>query len=237
MNRNIIKRLVIPLLILITASCILHSVIDNDSFFINLATELIGIIITIVYVDWIIKLNDKQQWEEAEKRISSRIRLFINASITNTRVSLGFDTDIFDYAKINSSDINVINSELIRITKEILEPTTKVRINAFEQGDWRLFSQNVNSIGQEAEKMLTIFGEKLSPKQYALLIDIQDLVRNTLAHYLIFPDIAGVPDELLPQTRTPAPVLKQVINHNTSKGLRELLVKVRELSETLSGND
>ena len=230
------KRLVIPLLIVLLISLVSHFVISNDSFFINLTTELIGIIITIVYVDWIIKSNEKQLWEDAERRISSRIRLFINLSITNTRVSLGYKTDIFDYDKLSMNNVKVMNLELLRITKEVLEPTLKTRINSFNPDDWLLFSNNIHIIRQEAEKLLSIFGGKLSPKQFTLLIDIQDLVRSSLSLYSVFPDIAGVPDEKLPKAKISTPLLKEEINNSTSKSLRELLLKVRELAETISGD-
>lgn len=234
MDRELLFWLLIPLLVLAAISAFLHTQFEWDGFFGNLTTELIGIIVTVAYVDWVIRRHEAKQWREAEERVLSRLQDFINTSIAAIRVSLGYGTDIFDYTKFESKDSILMRSELIRVAKEVLEPTAKWRIESLDAKAWQSFIQHLQFIWEAADRLITTFGNKLKPTQYALLLDIQDTGNYILQLYNVRPDVPGVPDgDLPPSTKFSPSVIKQSLNDHTTRDLRSMLHMLRELADTL----
>lgn len=236
MDKHIITRLFIPLVTLAVLSIILNTFVEFNGFFINLATELIGIILTVMYVDYIIKKREAEKWENVENKISQALSTLVNATISTVRTAFGYGIDIIDYeveraVLLNpTKNINLMHKELMRISKEILEPTALERISILDQKGWMSFIKGLQYLYGSADKFLTVHGAKLTPKQYELLIEFQEALNKIIIPYTTFPDIIGVPDDKLPKgTRTPADEMKSVLNESLAKDIRNLLSKVREL--------
>ncbi len=243
MDKHILTRLFIPLVILAILSIVLNLFVEFHGFFINLATELIGIILTVMYVDYIIKKRETEKWQNVENKISHALSTLVNATISTVRTAFGYGIDILDYeveraVMVNPTEnINLMHKELMRISKEILEPTALARTSLLDQNGWISFIKGLQYLYESAEKFLTVHGAKLTPKQYELLIEFQEAVSKIMIPYTSFPDIIGVPDDKLPKgTRTPANEMKSVLNESLAKDIRGLLSKVCELGANLNNN-
>ena len=59
-------RLVLPLLLLAGAAFAVNQWWDAQGFFVNVATELLGIVVTVAYVDWVLKRHEQQRWGGAD---------------------------------------------------------------------------------------------------------------------------------------------------------------------------
>ena len=85
MSRHLWFRLVLPLIILSGSSLAIHGCWEAGGFFINLSTELLGIVLTVAYVDWVLKTHRSAQWAGAESRIGDRLEVLVNGIISSVR--------------------------------------------------------------------------------------------------------------------------------------------------------
>jgi hypothetical protein len=242
MDKQIIIKLILPLSLFASLSVAINNYFELDGFFINLATELIGIIVTVLYVDFIIKKRETEKWNNVEKKVSHALRTLVNATISTIRTSFGYGIDIIDY-KIEEAVMSdpkkfyLMEKELIRISKEILEPTALSKVNSFNRTTWSSFNNQLQYLYESDIKLLTVYGSKLTPIQYELLIEIQDELGSIMTQYSTWPDILGVPDEELPKgTRIPTIEWKESLNELIADDIRRLLNKVRELEANLCDN-
>jgi hypothetical protein len=90
--------LVLPLVGLFGIALLLNRYLDGNSngFFINLATEVVGIGITVFYVDRILKRHEQAQWKGADARVGARLQILLNSIVSSIRSGLRYGADIID---------------------------------------------------------------------------------------------------------------------------------------------
>lgn len=232
MDKQIFKKLILPLSLLTIMSFILNCFFSFYGFFINLSTELISIIITVLYVDYIIKKRELENWINVEKQVSGELRIYINATISTIRTA--FNIDIFNLIKY-PINIDAMNQELIKFSKEILEPNTLKKVSNINQNEWKIFINQILNLRNEGDRLLTIFNAKLNPQQYEYFLLIQYCLKSIHNSYSIFPDIIGIPDNELPMDNIDQAIeLKESFNVIISNEIIDLLSNCRNLSSYLS---
>jgi len=230
MRKALLLKLALPLLVLASATIWFHFRTDTDGFLLNLATELIGITITIAYVDWVLKAHEKKVWMGTSVRIAERLRTLANASVSGLRSSLGFGADILDDAIIQSGDLGKINKEVMRIGLHVLQPRLRTRLEALDVQGWRALAAHLQGTWGEAERLLQ-FGHRLESEDIELLFDLQEEAQSALTFWRTFPDIAGVPDEDLPPTNSNTRELKSALNDITAEALARFIDVARAISD------
>ena len=231
MTKSLWTRLALPLVLLSVASLALHHWWDYDGFLVNLATSLLSIIVTVFYVDWVLWKNESQRWSGTDIRISKRLEVFVNAFISGIRSSLNFSHDIMDESVLMTGDNARVHREVLRIAEHVLAPAARTRLGQLDEVGWRSLSRHLQSVWAEADRLLDRFSNRLHPRQIELLLDIQATAQYALTFYQTFPDLAGVPPERLPQTKTPPGELQSFGYDSTAKELRRLLGLARELAD------
>ena len=88
MTKSLWLRLALPLALLAVAGIWLNTIQPMDGFFLNLATELLGIIVTVAYVDWVLKAHEREVWRGTSTRIEQRLRVLSNSTVSGLRSSL-----------------------------------------------------------------------------------------------------------------------------------------------------
>ena len=88
MDESLKKELFFPLLIVFVISVIFHWCLEWDGFFLNLSTELIGIVVTVGYVDHILKKHEARKWRIPRSRVNHRLKQFVDRSINDYLYSL-----------------------------------------------------------------------------------------------------------------------------------------------------
>jgi hypothetical protein len=76
--------LVLPLVVVFGLAIILHIKWPAGGFFLNLSTEIIGILITVCYVEWILRRHERQQWSRMDAKIADRLRILLNANVNHS---------------------------------------------------------------------------------------------------------------------------------------------------------
>lgn len=236
MKINLWTRLVIPLLLLSILMIFVHKFWEGDSFFLNLATELVGILITICYVDWILREYEKRRWLSTDERIAWRLRILLNAIISGLRDGLGFGIDVLDERVVISSDKYAMHKDVMRVGEHVIVPAALGRIQKLDQNGWKKLVLHIQNSLNDVQVFLNMFQTRLIPNQISDILDLQESLSNSLTHYSIFPDIMGVSEDKLPQTRTPALSLQQFGCESTAEELRNICNLAKKISESTNQN-
>lgn len=173
-DKELVKYLLVPLVLLLALIIWLHFCLNWDGFFLNLTAEVIGIIITVLYVDYILKRRDKFLYESVDNNINKRINDFILSCFLAIRTSLGVRGDISDdisiYAK-KPKDLWVILNKAI---KDTIEPNLFKSVAALNQNYWLNLNSEMENIINSTNNILNIFGQRLEPKLYSKIMELQD---------------------------------------------------------------
>ena len=234
MTKNLWMRLILPLVVVFVFSIYLNNVLGADGFFINLATEIVGIVITVAYVDWILQRHEKQKWLGTDERVANRLMSLLISTLTTIRTGLGFGAEILDDSVLASNDSNEIHKEVTRLVEQIISPVIFQRIDALDPKGWKDLTNNVAVIQNHLLTFLSLFQTRLSPDQISDLLDLQDALSNSRTFYTIFPDIAGIAAKDLPMTRTPPEILQKRGYEETAKELKKALELVAKLSRSVT---
>lgn len=223
-------KLVLPLALLSALFLLVHSQWQADGLFINLATEVLGIVVTVAYVDWILRRHEARRWIGAETRISASIRILINKLILGFRDVLGFGFDVMNEAEVLSGDFERGNREMLRVAEHVLTPGTRSRLEVLDKDGWKRLDSHLQDMWLEAERILDRFSHRLKPRQMKLLLDIQTSLQGARIFWLTFPNLAGTRGEPLPETRTPPELLQEQGYDSTAREIRKLMSLADELT-------
>ncbi len=227
------KRLVIPFSILVLASLIIAKFVQWQGIFVNLAATFIGILLTVLYVDYILKQHEKGRWAAAEFLINRRIERFAIVTSTQFRLVFGFKSDIYD-RNINMENPSSRRLEIIRINENLLLPSVSNKIQNLNQEDWKKLARQMQITWEMGDKLYEVFGNRLDPLIVSSILSIQDEIESVFNYYRIWPDILGVPDEELPVSRkTDITKDKRAMEDNITKHVNNILLKSTELLRNL----
>jgi hypothetical protein len=230
-TRSLWIKLALPLA-LVAGGCLwLNTIQSMDGFFLNLATELLGIIVTIAYVDWVLRAHEREVWRGTSARIRNRLGVLSNATVTGLRSSLGFGADYLDQRALRTNDMKQISAEVMRVGIHVLLPALRWRLEMLDAKGWKSLANRLQEIWQQAERLLDQFGHRLAPTDIELLLDLQQEIDSSLTFWRTFPDIAGVPDSDLPPTKTDTVALKAAWNDLTAEALARILRLAKSISE------
>lgn len=96
MKRRLLTQPALLLLAAAAASLLVSKYWSLDGFFVNIAAGFIGSLVTIFYVDLILKRHENDRWRATDLRIAALLRHLATKTITGIRTSFGYGTDVFD---------------------------------------------------------------------------------------------------------------------------------------------
>jgi hypothetical protein len=233
-----LRQIYIPLLSLFFVSVVLHRYLNWGGFFINLATEIIGIIVTVAFVDWIAQKRESERWHEAMLRIRSRLKLFTNSSIRNLNDSIGISpADILKqvpFAEFRNADSirrDVIWTQGIR---EIVLAETEARVVNLRERSWRNLGRALFHTYTEADKMLSLFGGRMKAEHYKLVLDIQEEARvAAIEFYQQFPEVIGAPENFLVEPKKKFSAVEKSAKEEVAIRTKNLLEQLLKLGEEI----
>jgi hypothetical protein len=169
------------------------------SLLVNLAAALVGSVVTVFFVDAVLKRQRQVEWETVRVRTNHRLTKVGHAGIASVRLALQIQArDV--YVPRDSTDLAHLHSESIRIAESVLPD----HINNFydlDEAGWKILAANLRNLSLLCDQLLTLFGRDLEAEITRLILDIQTTAEGATTAYAIFPDLMGVPDERLPRKR------------------------------------
>jgi hypothetical protein len=179
-------------LVLVASGCVaLNHYWNTDGLLINLATEMIGIIITVFFVDRIINHREKVIWKKVEGKINNYTVVIINSTLSSIRGGLGFNgLEIFEYIGKPFETLPDLNTtDLFNFAFDKVEKEASKRIVNMRDEDWNTLFTNFNNINDSIKRILDLYGSKISPDYFELLIELQDDFRYQRMIFLTWQDL------------------------------------------------
>jgi len=171
-----------------------------NGLFTNLATTFLGILLTVCYVDYILRRHDKERWAATTARIESRIQSF--AEITSASFRTAFHIDYHVIRMWKMGERRSARTEIIRLIREVLLPQVDAKVPAIDQKGWTSLRAQLKQIVPWLDHLITAFGNRLDPEVFSLILKIEDHINNIWGFTKTFFDAIGVPDSDL-QTKKP----------------------------------
>jgi hypothetical protein len=228
MNKSyLIRLLVIPLLVS-TAICITLAAFTKNilqGLTLNLAATFVGSLITVVYVDAVIRRNREAQWSRVRLSTAERITKVCFAAISSLRAALAIPFSALDEAEMNSFDYSRMRQEMIRLAENVVSPSL-THMEEMRQDEWRVLTMNMAGLRQAIDGILMIFGRDLEPEPTQFLIELQTTAEALTSAYVIFPDLIGKALEDLPPRRDGSSSVPIVTAYTSlaAKDARRLLI-------------
>ena len=228
MSRSLLGRLVLPLMALAVVLLIVNARWEAGGLFLNLATELIGIVITVAYIEWLLHRYDSERWRGAGTRVTDRLREFAGEMTMSIRIGLGFGTDVIDREALLSGDQERISREMRRLSESVLEPAVRERVSALDEAGWADLAGRLQSIWTQSDHILAGLGPRLEPAQLEAMLDIQSTAQGALRFWQSVPEYAVAPADRLRSPGPPA-ALQRAAYDSTTTEIRRLLAAGRRL--------
>jgi hypothetical protein len=226
--------LVLPLVFLAGIFLLVNKFYPAGGLFINLFTETVGILITVCFVNWMLKQHEKHGWLAVDVRIGNRLRILLNSVVAGIKDGLGFSPAILDKRFLLSQNMIEMHNEIIRISEQVISPAVFQRIQALDSNGWKSLATHLKNSHNGTLVFLNAFQSRLGPDQISTLWDLQESLSNSLTFYTVFHDMAGVPENQLPQMPTPPQILMQSGYEQTAKEIQKVLALAKNLSQSIS---
>jgi hypothetical protein len=202
-NKTLLTRLTLPLLVLTGIALWLSRPFTWADIFLNLATDFITIIITVWYVNWVIRQQESTQWQEAEELIAAEAG----------RVGHGFINDVAESLKmldqigpskdtpLHLRKLHDVQSEIITNVRRLDRDTIIERLDGLNPAQWQNFAARFRARSTEIGIFLSQFGSRLDPERLETLLELREAINAPIATYELFIRFLGVPLDQLPQVR------------------------------------
>jgi len=233
-RKYLLKKLHLPLGIMTLASLILGIFIPWRGLFINLSTTFFGILITLLYVDHILREEEQKQWANVKKRIYFRLEGIANISTHQFRRAFGISADVLSNDADLILDTKRRRAYCIQVNEEIIFPEVSRMIPRLNSEQWRNLLKQMEVSWTNIDKMVTVFGNKIHPYLLALLIDLQDKIWSVQSIYMTFPDLIGIPDEQLERQNIDHIKIKRIYENMIVKDVESIIKISSEILRSLN---
>jgi hypothetical protein len=207
------------------------------SLAVNLAAGLVGSLITVLYIEKIIRRNEQSQWNKVMSHVGRQVNILANATTTSLRVALSLRMPSFDDLDEElevTSDPHKMRTMMLSLIENQLLPQLS-RLSDLNQKGWQTLAASMLGTMRDAERILTLFSRSLDPTICGLILDIHERAQALLSHYQLWPDRLGIPlGELKPNNRgeSVVPYFKatyKLIIQDAEKLLKECATLLREI--------
>lgn len=232
-------RLVLPLAMLFGAMLLIHNFAwEAGGFFLSIATELIGILITILYVNWVIEKHEQQEWNPAKERVAERLKFLLNRITAGLRTRFGISHEELEKFRVEAGEDDCGHRAQMLLVEKRIAPSIASCIDLLDEEGWSKLGKDIRESNIDAIRFFDMFHRLLTPSQITDLLDLQESLSKSLTYFEIFPDIMGVSKENLDKLKVGSeadPVQLQVLgNKNTTKELKRVCHLAKKLSESTS---
>jgi hypothetical protein len=226
------KRLIIPLGLVTVIFFVLTFLVPCNGLFTNLATTFLGILITVCYVDYLLKRHDKERWAKTTARIEKRILRFAIVTSHSFRVAFNMDSSIVHGEAIDMENPSSISKEMIRVIRQELLPRVDEAVPGIDQKGWAKLTRQLQPILKWGDQLIAAFGNRIDPELFYLILKIEDEIDGMLNMVVTFSDVIGVPDsELRAKPPRSAVTFKQDMEKGTARDIKQILEDSASLME------
>lgn len=171
------------------------------SLLVNLAPGLLGSMVTVFYVERIIRRNEQYEWTKVLSHISRQVNILANGTTSSVRQALGLRLSLSFVDLEVANDPRRMRAVMVALIERQLLPNID-QLAGINQKDWRIFADNMVNSVKDAERILSLFSRNLDPTIMGLILDIHEKARSLVLVYQTWPDVLGIPlGQLKPNNR------------------------------------
>jgi hypothetical protein len=160
--------------------------------FVNLAAGLVGSVITVFYVEKIIRRNEQREWTRVMGHVGRQVNILANSTTSSVRAALGLkmpasfrETEVIgDPRRSRIMMLDLIECDLLPQISGL---------GQMNQEDWCKFANSMIGSVKDAERILSLFSKSIDPVLMGLILDIHEKSRALVLQYQTWPDMLGVP--------------------------------------------
>ena len=207
-NRTLIVGLTLPLLLASIFALWFSRPITVREVLLNLATDLITIIITVWYVDLVIHRQEQVRWHNAEKFISAEVGKLGHALISEIVESAKLSKQIFpsNDPPLHKRRVEDIQAEVLKNAKNLDHDQIIGNLKQLNADQWSNLMQHVQGKSAEITNLLSQFGSRLSPEKLEVLLTLREAIGASNASYELFRGFLGMPISMLPKVKDGKPL-------------------------------
>jgi len=185
MTKKVLVKVVIGLLVAILLLTLIHVFFDDwDGFFLNLITELIGLLVAIIFVDWVIKKTQEAQWQNTMLLINNQV-------LDLLRINSLYLEKLFDVASVDTVEYYSKHPERLKeplddphyslyMLSEVIKPRLEDKVNKFKLEHWKQAGILAATVLENLNNMLTIYSTKLDSEVFGVFLEIQVAARELI---------------------------------------------------------
>lgn len=161
---------------------ILSDIQDFRPLFLNITTDIIGIIITVFLVERVISYYIGYYWHIPELKINSNLQGITYEIVSNIAGGLGFKRDdIFNVNKIVTGKKKEVQEEIIRgIDEELIPLNIEEKLNSYTEDQWNLLEMRLDENHKKIDHFISLFGQKLTPTIFDYILDLREAHASAL---------------------------------------------------------
>jgi hypothetical protein len=168
---------------------------------INLTAGFVGAVITVFYVEHVIRANQEREWKKVKDGSQRRIHALSNKTILSVRTAFHIRLSRSHDVSFRTGNPETMRKAAIDLTQELLGCLDAGALKTLTQRDWKTLIANLEFISVQIDQMLMLFGVRLEPVTYEFMLHMQWTIEGISGFYAIWPDMLGVSDEALPRKK------------------------------------
>lgn len=199
--------LTIPLFALSVFFLFLARPISMSDILLNIATDFITIIITIWYVNWILKGNEEIRWKGTHKFIISLAGGIAHRVISEIAEKSGFFNEIYprNNPPLYTRTISDIQQEILVNVMKFDRDNLISHLDKLSKMQWRILFQSLASFPSEISTFIGQFGPRLNPSELEAVLSLRNDIVSVISVYDLFSDFLGQPVESMPEVKDGRP--------------------------------
>jgi|GEM_PF-6064134 len=184
MKKYVSRKLIIPLLALSLLSSFLSFFLPQpnlSSLLLNLATELLGIIVTIWFVDRILRAYEEKRWEKSKSSVCKRLEIFCFESFIRLNNIIDLRGIVLPAHLIGTGQVIYVNNLIFGEHRSALAKEIRNRITS-EPLDEEAF-EALKRLSDDILRIIDAFSSLLEPVQFSYLLNTFEELHRFMARY------------------------------------------------------
>jgi hypothetical protein len=166
---------------------VIHQVWKADGFWLNLATESVGIVVTVWIVDGFVKRHHEQQWLAVERRVKQDIASLVSDIIFDLRrrlrIRIGLDSVIDDI--VEESDLL---TSMMKMANAWAKEDIRQQIWKLDVDEVRDLRRELLAMASRVERVFALYQPRLSAALQESLMDLREKLNLSAVRLDLFID-------------------------------------------------
>lgn len=177
--------------------------IQPRDVYLNLATDLVTIIITVLYVDWVLSQHEHATWFGVDQYIASEAGRAGHAFIASIAEVLKLEDRL--YPRYEKQSVAEIQQAILQNARSLDRLAIEDSLASLSALGWQHLMTVVGTRRMEISPLISQFGSRMDPPQLEALLAFREVISTILSTYSVFEAFLGVPPQDMPKVKDGKP--------------------------------